>query len=293
MLPGRLSVSRTFGDVEAKIERFNGNPRVVVAVPDIKAFKVLPREHDFIAIASDGVFDKLTNRETAQCVWNSVQDARAPNVHQQTGLGVEYILKNSLLRRSLDNVTVVIISFSNFKRLVFPDEQTERLDEEDAPPVRPAKEPVVPEGLSERPLERSKSNSSPMERGSLKSAGLLERAPLDRAKKSTRSPHKPLVTNSIGGRSGITLDLGDSGSAKNFSYSTFSRHLNAKSLKSATNKAAQQQAILKKQTSPTNFEGPKQKSTSTKNAEVQPKKGVFDFSPTIIKKHFNAQREAL
>ena len=133
-----------------------------------------------------------------------------------------------------------------------------------------------------------------MERGSLKSTGLLERAPLgDRGKKNTRSPNKPLVTNSIGGRSGITLDLGEGGAAKNFSYSTFSRHLNAKSLKSATNKAAQQHAILKKQTSPTNGEGQKMKSTSTKNADVQPKKGVFDFSPTIIKKHFNAQREAL
>ena len=35
------------------------------------------------------------------------------------GMGVEYILKNSLLRRSLDNVTVVIIAFSNFKHTVF------------------------------------------------------------------------------------------------------------------------------------------------------------------------------
>jgi len=35
------------------------------------------------------------------------------------GMGVEYVLKNSLLRRSLDNVTVVIIGFSNFKHSVF------------------------------------------------------------------------------------------------------------------------------------------------------------------------------
>ena len=30
-------------------------------------------------------------------------------------MGVDYILKNSLLRKSLDNVTVVVIGFSNFK----------------------------------------------------------------------------------------------------------------------------------------------------------------------------------
>lgn len=37
------------------------------------------------------------------------------NVHQQAGLGVEYIMKNALLRRTLDNVTVVIIAFQNFQ----------------------------------------------------------------------------------------------------------------------------------------------------------------------------------
>ena len=30
-------------------------------------------------------------------------------------MGVEYILKNTLLRRSLDNVTVVLIAFTNLK----------------------------------------------------------------------------------------------------------------------------------------------------------------------------------
>lgn len=35
------------------------------------------------------------------------------------GMGVEYILKNSLLRRSLDNVTVVVIGFTNFKHCAF------------------------------------------------------------------------------------------------------------------------------------------------------------------------------
>lgn len=34
-------------------------------------------------------------------------------------MAVEYILKNSLLRRTLDNVTVVLIAFSSFKRSAF------------------------------------------------------------------------------------------------------------------------------------------------------------------------------
>ncbi len=40
MFPGRLSVSRTFGDIEAKIEKYEGNPKVVIAEPDITAFKM-------------------------------------------------------------------------------------------------------------------------------------------------------------------------------------------------------------------------------------------------------------
>lgn len=36
VFPGRLSVSRTFGDVEAKLWIFGGIPGVISAEPDIK-----------------------------------------------------------------------------------------------------------------------------------------------------------------------------------------------------------------------------------------------------------------
>lgn len=114
---------RTFGDVEAKEPRYGGNPNVVIATPEIKSFKIT-KDHDFIVMSSksrfnrvgDGVYDKLTNKESIQCVWNSVRESLAPNIHQQCGLGVEYILKNSLVRRTLDNVTCVIVGFYNLKR---------------------------------------------------------------------------------------------------------------------------------------------------------------------------------
>jgi protein phosphatase PTC2/3 len=64
VLPGRLSVSRTFGDAEAKLTKYGGNPNVVIATPEIKSFKILPTEHDFIVIGCDGIFDKMNNKET-------------------------------------------------------------------------------------------------------------------------------------------------------------------------------------------------------------------------------------
>jgi protein phosphatase PTC2/3 len=50
VLPGRLSVSRTFGDIEAKRVKYGGNPRVIIAEPEIKAFKV-QASYDFVILA--------------------------------------------------------------------------------------------------------------------------------------------------------------------------------------------------------------------------------------------------
>jgi protein phosphatase 2C family protein 2/3 len=63
VLPGRLSVSRTFGDVEAKMTKYGGNPNVVIATPEIKSFRIT-KDHDFIVLGCDGIFDKLSNHDT-------------------------------------------------------------------------------------------------------------------------------------------------------------------------------------------------------------------------------------
>jgi protein phosphatase 2C family protein 2/3 len=50
VLPGRLSVSRTFGDIEAKRAKYGGNSKVIIAEPEIKAFKIVD-SYDFILLA--------------------------------------------------------------------------------------------------------------------------------------------------------------------------------------------------------------------------------------------------
>jgi serine/threonine protein phosphatase PrpC len=47
--PGRLSVSRTFGDIEAKYPAYGGNPKVVIAVPEISKFTISPN-FDFLIL---------------------------------------------------------------------------------------------------------------------------------------------------------------------------------------------------------------------------------------------------
>ena len=69
MLPGRLSVSRAFGDVEAKIWSRGGNPMCLIAEPEIHAFKVT-EDCDFVILGSDGIFSKLSNKDITREVWN-------------------------------------------------------------------------------------------------------------------------------------------------------------------------------------------------------------------------------
>src|SRR5690606_27324566 len=67
ILPGRLSVSRAFGDIEAKVTQLGGNPKVLIATPDIKSFEI-SQSCDFLIMGSDGIYEKLTNEELIKAV---------------------------------------------------------------------------------------------------------------------------------------------------------------------------------------------------------------------------------
>jgi protein phosphatase PTC2/3 len=90
---------------------------VVIAKPEIRSFKI-DESHDFILLGCDGIFDKLNDEDSVSCVWKTVRQQANPDIHETLGLGVECIMKNALHRRSLDNVTVVIIAFEGFKRTI-------------------------------------------------------------------------------------------------------------------------------------------------------------------------------
>jgi len=113
VLPGRLSVSRTFGDAESKLIKYGGNPNVIIAEPEIKAFKI-SKDYDFILLASDGIFDKLNNKEIVQLIYETISKMKGnPTINKQCMECVDAVIKTSLMRKSLDNVTVVMIAFKN------------------------------------------------------------------------------------------------------------------------------------------------------------------------------------
>ena len=109
ILPGRLSVSRSLGDFEAKIIEYGGNPEVLIAIPEIRAFKI-HSDYDFILMGSDGIFDKLTNREVVHYVFAGISSKIGVDVHRMCGAGVEAVMINALNKRTMDNISVVIIA---------------------------------------------------------------------------------------------------------------------------------------------------------------------------------------
>ena len=136
VFPGKLSVSRTVGDAEGKVEDLGGNPNVIVPVPDIFIFDFEKDDIDFFILGCDGIFDQLYSKEIFKCAWmilnnnldlykkkifeNKIENnfkgnyGETINMNTTSGNIVDLILKASMIRKSLDNVTCLFISFKDF-----------------------------------------------------------------------------------------------------------------------------------------------------------------------------------
>lgn len=105
--PGRLSVSRAFGDFYAKDEEYEGLEGVLISDPEITHFDIIPDQQDFILIGCDGIFDKLDNKEIIDAVWEA--DKKTATNSEFLGRAVTAVLEKSMDKRSMDNVTAIII----------------------------------------------------------------------------------------------------------------------------------------------------------------------------------------
>jgi len=132
VIPGRLSVCRTIGDAESKIQKFGGNPNVIISTPDIFYYDLKKENLDFFILGCDGIYDQMTNKEILDLAWmvlksnknqehienglngynNNKNDLN--DIHYKSGLIVDLIIKSSLARKSFDNVTCLFISFKDF-----------------------------------------------------------------------------------------------------------------------------------------------------------------------------------
>ena len=115
--PGKLSVSRTIGDFEAKDIRFGGNSNVIISIPEIKYFDINENEHDFILIGCDGIFEKMKNKQIIDCVWNCIDKNNFVDIHNLTGVCIEKVIEECLNKESSDNLTLIMICLKGLEKL--------------------------------------------------------------------------------------------------------------------------------------------------------------------------------
>lgn len=61
----------------------------------------------------DGIFDKLSNSEIIEVVWDTFKRDKGAfqNIHEFCGKAVENIMKLAFNKKTLDNITVVMVAF--------------------------------------------------------------------------------------------------------------------------------------------------------------------------------------
>ena len=120
MKPGKLSVSRAFGDVNVKNEEFGGKKNVLIAIPDITKISLSENKIDFLIMGCDGIFEYLNNEECIKCAWEIINEEKSncESIHEVSGNIVDMIMKTSLKRHSLDNVTTVFVGFKNYAKII-------------------------------------------------------------------------------------------------------------------------------------------------------------------------------
>ena len=111
--PGRLSVSRAFGDIEAKVEKYGGKKNVVIALPDVVEFE-LNEEYNFIVMGCDGIFDVLSNQEILECIKIVLKIHKNKNkkMNELCGDFAAMIIKSALAKESFDNISCIVIVFN-------------------------------------------------------------------------------------------------------------------------------------------------------------------------------------
>jgi protein phosphatase 2C family protein 2/3 len=112
--PGELGVTRSFGDIKAKIPQCGGKPGIVIAVPDIISFKITD-DADFILMVSNSIFEKLNNRDLVIIVLETYIYCIEKNMVFYDFLGevVKNILTEAIDKDVKDNMSCVFICLDN------------------------------------------------------------------------------------------------------------------------------------------------------------------------------------
>ena len=61
----------------------------------------------------------MNNKEVIASAWDALADERPASVHEASGLCTDYVLKTSVAKRTMDNITAVFVAFDHFNSALF------------------------------------------------------------------------------------------------------------------------------------------------------------------------------
>ena len=114
IFPSGLNVSRTIGDFEFKTPETGGFKNMISSKPDIIEIEY-NSDMDFIVLGSDGVFDKVSNSEIVQAIYNEVLCGLQINASYVDILAMigDAIINKAIDNGSKDNLSVVVLIMNN------------------------------------------------------------------------------------------------------------------------------------------------------------------------------------
>ena len=108
-------MARTIGDYYCKIPELGGIKGTVSPEPCINILRI-DEKSDFILMGCDGIFDRLDNDKIFKKIWEYKKKGKAINdIHTFCAQITDGIIKYSMEKDSVDNVSVIFIAFKNFE----------------------------------------------------------------------------------------------------------------------------------------------------------------------------------
>ncbi|KAK4492659.1 hypothetical protein RD792_003478 [Penstemon davidsonii] len=107
-LNGILSVTRALGDWDMKLPRGSSSP--LIAEPEFRQI-ILTEDDEFLIIGCDGIWDVMSSQQAVSLV------RRGLRRHDDPEQCAKDLVSEALRLRTFDNLTVVIVCFSNVARV--------------------------------------------------------------------------------------------------------------------------------------------------------------------------------
>jgi serine/threonine protein phosphatase PrpC len=113
---GKLGVARGFGAYRYK-HKENYGDRLITVEPEVKTFQI-DKQTEFLILATDGIWDKISNEEAIQFVRERLGDLATNTKFQEAKEKFVYdicieLVKEADTRKSTDNISCIIIVFNH------------------------------------------------------------------------------------------------------------------------------------------------------------------------------------